>query len=267
MLKHTTLLAAAVSLALLPATAFAAPPSPVLLQGAMTSQGGGPAADGKYNFTFAIYAAEFGGASLWKEGPVGVQATGGRFGWVLGSKAPLDATALAANKALFLGVKIGSDPELPRTRIHATAFALHAGTAGKVACKGCVGADQIANGGISALKVNFAYAAAANGIKGGDAKAARALNCTGCVSVNHLKFDKTVDLAGHALVAGKLTSQGDIQAGGTVAAKQFLGDGSKLTGIKLPQGDCPKGQAIAGIDAAGKLKCAAATSRTSPARR
>ena len=245
-------------------TALAAAPTTVLLSGVLRSQGGGPAADGKYNFTFALYDVEFDGVAVWKEGPVGLQALGGGFSYALGEKVPLDGAALAGKKALYLGVKLGSDPELPRTRVHATAFALHAATAAKLSCSGCVGADQIADGGIAAAKVSFSYAASADGIKGGDAKAARALNCTGCVGVAHLKFDKAVDLGGNALTAGKLISQGDVLAGGTIQAtgavsgSEFIGDGSKLTGVQHPTGDCPKGEAVGGIDAQGKLKCTAA---------
>ena len=35
-----------------------------------------------------------------------------------------------------------------------------------------------------------------------------------------------------------------------------MGDGSKLTGIKLPAGVCPQGEAAVGIDTTGKLQCA-----------
>ena len=236
--------------------AFAAGPSTILLEGAIHSQGGGPAADGNYNLTFAIYDKQTGGAAAWTEGPISVAAAGGRFSYALGTKSAIDAGKLAALTAQWLGIKVGTDPELPRTAIHATAFALHAGTAAGLACEGCVGADAVANGSVSALKVNFAYAAAANGIKGGDAKAAQALNCTGCVTVAHMKFDKPVDLGSNPLSAGKITSSGDILAKGTVAATTFTGDGSGLTGIKVPSGDCAAGSVVTGITSEGKLKCA-----------
>ena len=244
------------ALTLVCSAAFAASPATVLLEGAMHSQGGGAAADGNYNFTFTIYDKQAGGTAAWTEGPATVALQSGRFSYALGSKTKLDAAKLAALDAQWLGIKVGSDPELARFPLHATAFALHAATAGGLACDGCVGADTVANGSISALKVNFAYAAAANGIKGGDAKAAQALNCTGCVSVAHMKFDSAVDLGSNPLTAGKITSSGDILAKGTVAATAFTGDGSGLTGIKVPSGDCPSGQVVNGIDGNGKLKCA-----------
>ena len=87
------------------------------------------------------------------------------------------------------------------------------------------------------------------------AAVADGLACTGCVSLNALKADGDLDLGGNALKS-KLISTNSVVAT-TVSASAFVGDGSKLTGIKLPAGTCPQGQAAVGIDSAGKLQCAA----------
>ncbi len=87
------------------------------------------------------------------------------------------------------------------------------------------------------------------------AAVADSVACTGCVSLSALKADGDLDLGGNALKS-KLISAGSVVAQ-TVSSAAFSGDGSKLTGIKLPPSTCPKGQAAVGIEQDGKLKCAA----------
>ena len=84
---------------------------------------------------------------------------------------------------------------------------------------------------------------------------AEGLQCTGCVSVLALKGDGDLDLGGNALKA-KLLNTTSIQAL-TVNGQAFSGDGSKLTGIKLPAGACGQGKVAVGIQSDGKLNCAA----------
>jgi len=255
MLKHALTYAGTFALlTLLTAPAFAAIPATVLVEGALHSAGGGPVADGVYKITFSIYDKAKDGSAAWTEGPVSVQTTGGRFSHMLGSDKPIDAGKLAAPAKQWLGLKVGSDPELARTPMQSVAFALVAGQAAKLGCSGCVQAQHVANGAIPATKVGFAYAA--SDTKGGPALKAKTLDCTGCVKTGHLSFDKDVDLKGKALTAGKLTSSGDIAAAGVVAAKQFVGDGSKLTGIKTPAGTCKTaGEVVKGINPDGSLIC------------
>ena len=233
-----TLLAAL--LIALPSALFAASPTTVLVEGALHSGGGGPAADGDYTVTFAIYAAQTGGSAAWSEGPVTVKTANGRFSWALGSKTPLDASALGGLSKHWLGLKIGADPELARQPMHATTFAL---IAADVQCVGC----------LKGSTVDFNYAG--SDTKGGPASKAKDLDCTGCVGVDEMKFDKSIDLGGNALTAAKVTSAGDIVAAGTMAAKTFLGDGSKLTGIAAPSGKCAGDKVMTGIDASGGPIC------------
>lgn len=235
--------------------AFAAAPSTTLIEGVLQSSGGGPAADGDYKFTFSLYDVQSGGAAAWTEKDVALKVTSGRFTYALGTTSPLDAVKVAALKKSWLGIKVGADPELPRQPLRSVIFALHAQTAAGLNCTDCVGKDAISNGSITSSKVQFAYAKAADGIKGG---AAADVKCSGCVSVAEMKFDGDVDLSAHSLKAGKLTVAGDIASGGVVAAKQFVGDGSKLTGINQPKGTCKAGEAVGGINADGTLKCVTA---------
>ena len=239
-------------LLLTPDAAMAATPNTLVMEGTLHAQGGGPAADGQYVFTFGIYTAEKGGAPIWKEGPVAVGLAGGRFTRTLGLQTPLTAAVLGDTGKLWMGLTVAPDPEFERTPLASVLFAKRAELADGLACSGCVDAKQLANGGITAEKVGFTYAGSKT--KGGPATSAADLVCTGCVSVDELKIDKDLDLGGNALKAAKV-SAASVSAT-TVSATSFLGDGSKLSGIKIPSGECEvKGEVVKGINADGTLKC------------
>ncbi len=91
------------------------------------------------------------------------------------------------------------------------------------------------------------------------AAAAGSLACSGCVGVGQLKFDGDVDLGANSLKAKNGTFTGDIVAA-SVTATKFAGDGSALTGIKIPTGTCSQeGQVVKGIKADGSLQCVSFT--------
>ena len=250
LLGFVALLAALIAL---PAAAIASVPTSTTLEGVLMSSGGAPAADGDYDVTFGLYDAATNGNSVWSEGPVKVTVTSGRFSYALGNSKALDAGTIAAAPSLFLGVKVGADPELPRQPVRSVFFALAAQTAASVTCSGCIGADHISNGSIPAAKLGFNYAGSTT--KGG---AALDLSCTNCVTVGMMKFDADIDLAGNSLKGKNGTFSGDLAAQ-TVTAVSFAGDGSKLTGIKTPAGTCSKtGEVVKGIAADGTLICAVA---------
>ncbi len=235
----------------------AAAPGSALIEGVLQSTGGAPAADGDYAVTFSIYASATEQAAAWTETAAKVTITGGRFSYALGSSKAIDGAALAALGGQWLGVKVGSDPELPRQALHSSIFARYAAHAGSLTCTGCLTSDQLANGSIAAAKVGFNYAGSST--KGGPAID---LDCTGCVTVAKMKFDGDVDLGGNSLKAKNGTFSGDLAAA-TVTATSFVGDGSKLTGIKTPSGECKNaGEVVKGINSDGSLKCVAALDPT-----
>ncbi len=230
-----------------------------IVEGVLTASGGAPAVDGLQKVTFALYPAQVGGVAAWSEGPIDIQVTGGRFHHRLGSAGKdLDPAVLATLQTPFIGVQVGSDPELPRRPLDSAPFAILAAAAQSVACSGCIGGDALSNGAIAAAKVGFNYAGSST--KGG---AALDLVCTGCVSVAELAFDGDLDLAGNSVKAKNATLTGDLVAKNVTAAA-FVGDGSKLTGIGIPAGSCPNGQVVIGIASDGKLQCKAAGAALPP---
>ncbi|MCB9739533.1 MAG: IPT/TIG domain-containing protein [Deltaproteobacteria bacterium] len=228
------LVALALLSALIAAPALSAPAT-TQLEGALLA-GSGPVADGAYKLTVAIYPSEKAQSAVWSEGPLDVQVQGGRFSLALGSKTPLDPATLAGLASPYVGVTVGTDPELPRQPLHAAPYAV---VAGGLSCTGCISGAQLA--------VNYAGAAT----KGGPALD---LSCTGCVSVAELQFDADLDFGGNSVKAKNATFSGDVVAK-SVSAAAFVGDGSKLTGVGVPAGTCAKGTVVTGIASDGKIVC------------
>ncbi len=254
MLRRLVLAAATTTavIALTTAVSGAAVPTQTSVEGVLTAAGGAPAADGDYDVTFALYGAATGGTAVWSEGPTKVTVKGGRFAVSLGATTALEAATLLGTAEAWLGIKVAADPELPRQRLRSAPFAIAAGTASALSCTGCVSAEHIANGSVASVKMGFNYAASST--KGGPALD---LQCTGCVAVSELLFNADVDLSGNSIKAKNGTFAGDLVAK-SVTATEFVGDGSKLTGIKTPAGSCSKaGEVVKGINPDGSLICVA----------
>ena len=81
------------------------------------------------------------------------------------------------------------------------------------------------------------------------------LTCSGCLSMSSLKSDGNLDLGGHDLKAATATAS--VIQTASVEASVLVGGGSKLTGIKLPAGQCPGGQVMVGVQTNGSLQCGA----------
>jgi len=136
------ILAAVAAAAVCSAPALAAVPLVTAVEGTLYSAGGGAAADGNYQVTFAVYKDEVGGNPLWFEGPVTVSVKNGQWQHLLGAKTPLSPVALNG-AGLWLGMQIASDPELARKPLASSAFAVRAAVADGVECSGCIGQNQI----------------------------------------------------------------------------------------------------------------------------
>jgi subtilisin-like proprotein convertase family protein len=129
--------------ALVAAPAVAAVPATTMIEGSLSSVGGGPVVDGFYDVTFALYKDELGGNPLYTEGPVTISVKNGMWTWQLGSKAQLQQAALANAPALWFAIKVGTDAELARRPVTSVVFALRAALAEGLDCSGCIGATQL----------------------------------------------------------------------------------------------------------------------------
>ena len=87
------------------------------------------------------------------------------------------------------------------------------------------------------------------------ATVAEGLSCTGCVNSTAIKWIGNLDLSGHGLQVDAISAKSVSAA--SIAAGVYLGDGSKLSGIKQPSGACPAGQVMIGINVDATLKCEA----------
>ena len=116
-------------------------PGTIAIQGVLQTAAGGPAADGNYPVKFALYAQASGGEAVWTE-LSGLVASKGAFQQALGKDVPLPAALQSG--AAWLGVQVGSDPELPRVALHSTPYALQAAAAQSVQCSGCIGVQHLA---------------------------------------------------------------------------------------------------------------------------
>lgn len=117
----------AILCAVLCASLCAAPATAATLdvRGVLRAQGGGPVADGKYVMIFRFYDAEAAKTGVWEQ-IHDVPVDGGLFGARLGDGKAIPDTLLTSGKALWLGVKVGAEPELSRVRLTRVASAWHA---------------------------------------------------------------------------------------------------------------------------------------------
>ena len=223
---------------LAPVWTEAAVPAGVAIEGALLTAAGGPVSDGDYEVSFHLFAAAEGGQAVWSETVAKLSVKGGAFAHTLGTISKLPTATVDGAKAGWLAIQIGAEPMLPRNPVRSVPFAIRAAIA---------------------EAADFTYAGSKT--KGGPAND---LSCTGCVGVSELLIDGDLDLGGHALKAKAVAADSVTTAAltattvgaDTVTAKVFVGDGSKLSGLKLPTGKCKVGQAVVGVQADGSLICA-----------
>ena len=203
-----TALAAAMALA---SAVGWADPTELSAQGRLTATGGGPIADGSYPMAVALYDQPVGGAAVFKEFYLGTAVQGGVFSLMLGAAdAKLDTALFANGKPLYVGVTVGTEPELPRQKLARVPYAVHAWLAAQsqdVACSGCVGSDDLAKGAVTGDKVavgaiganhvNFNYA----GSDSPGGAAAFALSANNAKQADNAKIADVASFADEAAAA------------------------------------------------------------------
>jgi len=126
-MKKLTLIMALMAVAGLVAMAAAEVPQLINFQGNLTKPNGEPVVDGDYDITFTIYDVASEGNTIWSSGEQSVPLAGGVFVYHLGSAVPLPHDLFSADTVRWLGIKIGTDPEIdPRTRLVAVPYAYQA---------------------------------------------------------------------------------------------------------------------------------------------
>ena len=116
----------------------AAVPGTLVVEGFIKSSGGGAVADGSYDLTLGLFGAKTGGTALWSDAFAKTSVTGGRFTVVLGSAKKLPPSLVAKQSQLWLSVRVGVSPELPRRQVLSKVWTLVAAMAEDLVCTNCV---------------------------------------------------------------------------------------------------------------------------------
>jgi hypothetical protein len=99
-------------------------------QGRLTDTNGDPVTDGEYLITFRIWSDSTSTSPPdreWTSPSCPVQVTDGLFSWLLGSLEELPTWIMTNHADLWLGIRVGSDPEMePRTRLSSTPYSYKA---------------------------------------------------------------------------------------------------------------------------------------------
>ena len=177
----------------------------------------------------ALYEQAQTGTPVFKELFLGIAVQNGLFAVVLGGSDTKLESALFGNKPLWVGVTVGTEPELARVVLRRVPTAVHAQLAAlaqDVQCSGCVGSDdlgkaavtgeKIALGVVGANHVSFNWALADSA--GGAANFALDAN-----KAKLAESAKQADNATYAEEAGKAKSAAGLQCTGCVSAAMLSG--------------------------------------------
>ncbi len=106
--------------------ASAAINSQINFQGKLTNTDGTNVTNGSYSIEFNIYSVSSGGVSVWTETQGSVAVSDGIFRVALGSVSALPGSVDFNSNSLYLGIKVGADPEMsPRVQFTAAPYAFN----------------------------------------------------------------------------------------------------------------------------------------------
>ncbi|MCH8328473.1 MAG: hypothetical protein IID15_08145, partial [Candidatus Marinimicrobia bacterium] len=130
-------------------------PQLITYQGYLTDSDELPV-EGAQVLTFTLYDAEVGGSVVWTETHLSVPVAKGLFTVILGSAG--SALDKAFDIPYWLGIKVGSDPELtPRSALTSTPYSLRAATAESVAA-GAITSAMVADGTLTGADISSSAA-------------------------------------------------------------------------------------------------------------
>lgn len=106
-------------------------------QGKLTNTDGTNVTNGTYSIVFSIYTVSSGGSNIWTETQGSVSVTDGIFRVSLGSVTALPGSVDFNSSSLYLGIKVGADPEMtPRVQFTAAPYAFNSDKLGGIASTG-----------------------------------------------------------------------------------------------------------------------------------
>lgn len=106
---------------------FAAINPQINFQGKLTNPDSTNVTNGTYSIVFSLYTVASGGVAVWTETHGSVSVTDGIFRVALGSITSLPGSVDFNTANIYLGVKVGADPEMtPRVQFTATPYAFNA---------------------------------------------------------------------------------------------------------------------------------------------
>ena len=216
------------------------------LQGGLRNAAAGPIADGKYVFVFRLYDALAAQQFVWEES-LDVPVKGGGFAVTLGAAAKAIPDALlSAGKPLWIGLKVGVEPELPRQPVGRVPSAWFAHVAAGLDCTGCVKTEALAADSVTADKAGFPYAGSAT--KGGPATIAlQAKEASHAAAANNADKAKLAEQAVNATKAASADLAADLNCKGCVALAEL--DADVANGYLATSGGKVQGK----VEVAGEL--------------
>ena len=222
----------------------------VAVQGRLMSAAGGPVADGDYALAFRLYDTAKGGSALWTEYHLSVAVKGGAMDLQIGAKEaknPLGVKLFTGNKARWIGLTVGGDPELPRVRLASVPqaiVAIEAGTALGLQCSGCIQSSHLAAAAVKAEHMAFTWAGSVT--KGGPANSAKVADIAKVA--DNAKKAEVATLAEKAVYAASAGSAGS-------ADKAAVADTAKSANKAAIAVAATTAETAKSADLAKNLKC------------
>lgn len=111
----------------------------ISFQGKLTNTDGTNVSNGTYSIVFSLYTVSTGGSAIWTETQSSVTVTDGIFQVNLGSVTSLPGSVDFNSGSIYLGVKVGADPEMsPRILFTASPYAFNSDKLGGISASGFV---------------------------------------------------------------------------------------------------------------------------------